>query len=569
MSPDPQLIRAEPHTQIGLVIQRDASILLERWSRRAVEEQPNARRVHHKALLDHLTDFLQALGRSLIETDERTTRAHCMPAAVHGGQRWETGWSLAEVVRDYQILRLVILDYLEETLERPLDNREVMAIGLALDEAITASIVTYTRSRDEHSRQLEEKRAELDRQVQESLRSRAEALRASDRRKNEFLATLAHELRNPLAPLGNAVGVLQRHPTNDPIVLQIRDIFDRQVQQMSRLLDDLLDVSRIAQGKVVLQKKAINLAAVVAQAMQMSEPLLKARQLQFEAALPQSEVWLEADPTRLAQIIVNLVNNAAKYTERGGRVWLSIEQEDSQAVLRVRDTGTGIAPELLPHIFDLFTQAEWPADRAEGGLGIGLALVRRLVELHAGAITASSAGPGKGSEFVVRLPALPATRNKGDGQTSHEKKPPLSKPISRRILVVDDNVDAAESLALLLQVQGHEVEVAHDGPTALKKAESLRPEVVLLDIGLPRMDGCQVARQMRQQAWGDGTLIVALTGYGQEEDRQRSAAAGFNAHLVKPVDLEALYQLLTHAKEFTGPANECSGESSPAASDAG
>ena len=223
-----------------------------------------------------------------METDEQATRDHCMPATVHGEQRWEAGWSLAEVVRDYQILRLVILDYLEETLERPLDNREVMAIGLALDEAITASIVTYTTSRDKHLRQLEEKRAGLARKVQEFLRSQAEALRESDRRKNEFLATLAHELRNPLAPLGNAVGVLHRHPTNDPIVLQIRDIFDRQVQQMGRLLDDLLDVSRIGQGKVLLQKEAVNLAAVVAQAVQMNEPLLKARQLHFEVVLPKS-----------------------------------------------------------------------------------------------------------------------------------------------------------------------------------------------------------------------------------------------------------------------------------------
>jgi signal transduction histidine kinase/ActR/RegA family two-component response regulator len=569
MSPDPQLIRAEPHTQIGLIIQRDATTLIERWSRRAVEEQPNARRVHHEALLDHLSDFLQALGRSLMETDETTTRGHCRPATVHGGQRWEAGWSLAEVVRDYQILRLVLLDYLEETPERPLENREVMAIGLALDEAITASIVTYTTSRDEHLRQLEEKRVELDRKVQEFLRSQAEALRRSDRRKNEFLATLAHELRNPLAPLGNAVGVLRRHPTTDPIILQIRDIFDRQVQQMARLLDDLLDVSRIAQGKVMLQKEAVSLAAVVGHAVQMNEPLLKARELHFEVVAPTHEVWLEADPIRLAQIIVNLVNNAGKYTERGGRVWLTLGQEDAHAVLRVRDTGAGIAPELLPHIFDLFTQAEWPVDRSQGGLGIGLALVRRLVELHGGAITASSPGVGNGSEFVVRLPALSAIPPMRDGQASREDKSLLSKAAHRRILVVDDNVDAAESLALLLQVQGHSVEIAHDGPMALHKAEDLRPEVVLLDIGLPRLDGYEVARQMREQAWGNGALIVALTGYGQDEDRQRSAAAGFNAHLVKPIDLEALYQLLAHARDFSGSPSECPGASSQSASDAG
>jgi two-component system CheB/CheR fusion protein len=240
-----------------------------------------------------------------------------------------------------------------------------------------------------------------------------------------------------------------------------------------------------------------------------------------------------------------------------------VEQEDAQAILRVRDTGAGIAPDLLPHIFDLFTQAEWLADGSQGGLGIGLALVRRLVELHAGAITASSPGLGRGSEFVVRLPALPGTPVHEDSQARREAGSRFPKPSRRRILVVDDNVDAAESLALLLQVQGHEVEVAHDGPLALKTAERFRPEVVLLDIGLPRMDGYQLARLMREQPWGNGTLIVALTGYGQDEDRQRSAAAGFNAHLVKPVDLECLAQLLAHAGDLSNLPSECSGFSAP------
>jgi len=556
MSIDPQLIRTEPHTEIGLVIERDASILIDRWTRRAVEEQPNAKRVHQKALLDHLTDFLQALGRTLMETEEANTMGHRLPAKVHGEERWEIGWSLPELVRDYQILRLVIVDYLEETLERPLGSREGMAIDLALDEAITSSVVTYANSRDEHLRQLEEKRVELDRQVQEHLRHKAEALRESDRRKNEFLATLAHELRNPLAPLRNAVGVLQLHLSTDPTVMQIRDIFDRQVQQMARLLDDLHDVSRIAQGKVVLQKQRVNLATVVAQALQMSEPLLKARQLHFEVSLPARQLWLEADTVRLAQIIVNLINNAAKYTERGGRVWLTAETEGKEAVIHVRDTGAGIAAELLPHIFELFTQAEWPEDRSQGGLGIGLALVRKLVELHGGAITASSPGRGQGSEFVVRLPALPGSTAEGPGQPRREEKSHPSTALRRRILVVDDNVDAAESLALLLQLKGHEVQVAHDGPTALKTAVQFRPEAVLLDIGLPRMDGYQVAQQIREQSWGSNVLVVALTGYGQDEDRQRSAAAGFNAHLIKPVGLEVLSQLLAHAKDFTGPISQ-------------
>lgn len=543
MSTDPQLLRAEPFTEIGLIIQRDAGIILQRWTCRAVEEQPTARRVHHQALLDHFREFLQAMGRSLMETDEARTSGHCHPATVHGEQRWEVGWSLPELIRDYQILRLVILEYLEETLERSLASREVMAIGLALDEAISASIVTYATSRDEHLRQLEEKRAELNQQIQEHLRQHTFALQESDRRKNEFLATLAHELRNPLAPLRNALEVLFVQPPTDPTVLQIRDIFDRQVRQMTRLLDDLLDVSRIAQGKVVLRKERVNLATVAAQAAQMSEPLLKSRRLQFELIPPREELWLEADPARLVQIIVNLLNNAAKYTDRGGRVWLVVEREEGEAVVRVRDTGTGITPELLPHIFNLFTQAEWPADRAQGGLGIGLSLVRRLVELHDGAIVAESAGPNRGSEFIVRLPALPVAATANPSLAVSAPSGAFPSP-PRRILVVDDNLDAAESLALLLRLQGHDVHVAYDGAAALTAAETLAPEAAILDIGLPHMDGYQVAQRMREKATGRRLLLVALTGYGQDEDRQRSLKAGFNAHLVKPVDLEALNRIL-------------------------
>ncbi|OAI41620.1 hypothetical protein AYO40_02900 [Planctomycetaceae bacterium SCGC AG-212-D15] len=547
MSPDPQIIRAESHTEIGLVIQRDTNILIERWIRRAVEEQPNATRVRHQALLDHFREFLQALGRSLTETDETHTNGHCFPATVHGEQRWDVGWSLPEVVRDYQILRLVILNHLEETLDRPLGYREVMAIGLALDEAIAASVFMYTKSRDEHLREVEAKRNELDQQVQEHLRHQAEALRESDRRKNEFLAILAHELRNPLAPLRNGVEVLSRHSTPDPTVLKIRGIFDRQVQQMARLLDDLLDVSRIAQGKVMLQKERIGLTSLLTHAAQMSEAVLKSRELHFEVVPPPADAWLEGDRVRLTQVITNLLNNAAKYTDRGGHVWLEGAREGNDVVIRVRDTGVGISAELLPHIFDLFTQAEWPADRSQGGLGIGLALVRRLVEMHGGRITASSAGTGQGSEFLVRLPAVPPTAA-GESPSSSRADGDGSTAPRRRILAVDDSADAAESLALLLRLQGHEVRVAYDGTTALKAAAEFQPEVVLLDIGLPRLDGYQVAQRLREQEGGDRLLLVALTGYGQDEDRQHSAAAGFDSHLVKPVDLELLRQILAHAR---------------------
>jgi len=267
-----------------------------------------------------------------------------------------------------------------------------------------------------------------------------------------------------------------------------------------------------------------------------------------EVAPPAEPVWLEADPVRLVQIVVNLLNNAAKYTEPGGRVWLSAGREGQEAVLRVRDTGMGIPPEMLPHVFELFTQGEWSAGHAQGGMGIGLALVRRLVELHGGTITASSAGLGQGSEFVVRLPASPVQSVRRDGPARHADEQPVSpgpRPSRRRILVVDDNVDAANTLSMLLELEGHEIRVAYDGPAALKAAEDFLPEVVLLDIGLPRMDGYEVGRRLRERPATEKVLLVALTGYGKDEDRQRSHEAGFNAHLVKPVDLDGLRAVLT------------------------
>jgi signal transduction histidine kinase/ActR/RegA family two-component response regulator len=558
MSLDPGLIRAEAHTEVGLVIQRDTTILIERWSRRAVQEQPHARRVHEKALIDHLHDFLQALGRSLAESDDSATYQHCSAATVHGEDRWETGWSLPEVVRDYQILRLVILDYLAEALERPPGRRAVMAIGLALDEAIAASVNTYAASRDRHFRQLEEERAERDRQIQEYLRQKAEVLREVDRRKNEFLAVLGHELRNPLAPLWNAVQVMELHEAQGragPTSTSSREMIKRQVQQLSRLADDLLDVSRLAQNKIELRKERVDLRAVVAQAVQTSTPHLSARRHAFESVLPPEPVWLTADPARLAQVVVNLLNNAAKYTEPGGRVVLEVGRDMDSGVVRVRDNGLGIPPEMLPHVFELFTQGEWSIDRAQGGIGIGLALVRRLVELHGGSITAHSDGPGGGSEFVVRIPALPAGgAGAQPGPREGDASPRAPAVPACRILVVDDNVDAADSLGMLLTIEGHEIELGYDGVTALSKAESFRPDVLLLDIGLPRMDGHEVARRLREQPWGKGVLLVALTGYGQEDDRRRSQEAGFNAHLIKPIDLDALRALLVHRDVLTGGA---------------
>jgi signal transduction histidine kinase/CheY-like chemotaxis protein len=544
MSIDPQVIRSEAHTEIGNILQRDAGIVLERWGRRAAEEQPNAKRVHHAVLLDHLRDFLHTLGRSLSESENPHTCEHCLSAANHGEQRWESGWSLLEVVRDYQILRLVVLDYLEESLDRPLGYREVLAIGLALDEAIAASVVQYVRGRDEYLQELEEKRAQDNEVVQQRLREQAEALQQADQRKNEFLAMLAHELRNPLAPVRNAIQILRLKGPPDPELQWARDLIDRQVQHMASMVDDLLDVSRIARGKIKLEKEPVELATVAARAVEMVRPLADSRKHQVTVALPDEPVWLEADPHRLVQVLTNLLTNAAKYTDEGGQIWLTAERQGDEVAIMVRDTGIGIAADLLPRLFFPFTQEERLPDRAQGGLGIGLSLVRSLVDLHGGRVRVFSAGRGQGSEFVLHLPVL--------------KKPPPAaegkKPLHRgqapahRILVVDDNRDAAQSLGLLLKLSGHEVHTAHDGPAALEAVHTYAPQIVLLDIGLPGMDGLEVAHRLRQDLGLKDILLVALTGYGQEEDRRRTQEAGFNAHLVKPVDLEELHELLARHK---------------------
>jgi CheY-like chemotaxis protein/two-component sensor histidine kinase len=334
----------------------------------------------------------------------------------------------------------------------------------------------------------------------------------------------------------------------DPAVLgRVREMMERQVQHMTRMVDDLLDVSRITRGKIELRKQAVDLASVVERTVEAIRPLLEDRQQELRVDLPPEPLRLEADPTRLEQVLANLLNNAAKYTDHGGDVWLSARRGGGELVLRVRDTGVGIAPDMLPRIFEPFVQADRVLHQSQGGLGIGLTLVRKLVEMHGGSVTAHSAGPGKGSEFVVRLPALsPKQPSTGDTSAGQGGEPVGAAP-QRRILVVDDNVDAAESLALLLRMEGYDVRVAHDGPAALAAVEADRPDLVFLDIGMPVMNGYDVARRLRQRRL-ENLVLVAVTGWGQEEDRRRSQEAGFDHHLVKPVEPEALHKLLAGAR---------------------
>ncbi|MDC3989144.1 PAS domain S-box protein [Polyangium jinanense] len=367
-----------------------------------------------------------------------------------------------------------------------------------------------------------------------------QALREADRRKDEFLAMLAHELRNPLAPIRNAAQILRLVGMADPRIERSTAIIERQVQHMSRLVDDLLDVSRITSGKIKLQKGRVDVAPIVWRALETARPLLDARKHEIAIELPTEPVWVYADPTRLTQMIENLLTNAAKYTEERGHITIAVERAGDTVSIRVRDTGIGIPQEMLTRVFDLFTQVDRSLARSEGGLGIGLTLVKNIAEMHGGTVEARSEGRGKGSEFIVRLPILPEAKPQAGAGASAASHPTAS----RRILLVDDNPDVAESLSMLLRIAGHEVHTVHDGPAALEAARTFRPEVVLLDIGLPGMNGYEVARRLRQDPDQGQAILVALTGYGHDEDRRRTKEAGFSAHLVKPVDLVKLDAIL-------------------------
>jgi PAS domain S-box-containing protein len=369
-----------------------------------------------------------------------------------------------------------------------------------------------------------------------------EALREADRRKDEFLATLAHELRNPLAPIRNAVDILKLQELSDPSLQAARDILDRQSRQLVRLVDDLLDVNRITRGKLQLRKEHVELAAVLAQALEGAGPQVLSAGQELSVSLPPEPLYLDADPLRLAQVFVNLLTNASKYTDKGGRIRLSAQQTGEEVVVKVEDTGVGIAPGHLSDIFEMFAQVRSSALQPLPGIGIGLALARDLVVMHGGRIEAHSEGVGQGSAFIVYLPVVAdaATPSPSDrGATSD-----LRAPTSRRILVVDDEAIVARALAVLLRLLGNEVEIAHDGLEAVAAAERYRPDVIFLDIGMPRLDGYAACRQIRAQPWGQGIKIVALTGWGTDKDRGQTAEAGFDAHLVKPVDASALVQLL-------------------------
>lgn len=371
-------------------------------------------------------------------------------------------------------------------------------------------------------------------------RQSEEAARDAERRKDEFLATLAHELRNPLAPIRNALQIMTK-PQGDPArAASLRMIVDRQVKHMVRLIDDLMDVSRITQGRLELRPERVDLDAVIQIAVETSRPLLESKRQALRVERPNPPLHVDADLTRLAQVFSNLLNNSAKYSPPSAVVSITVERDGRHVVVRVTDTGAGIPPDMLERVFEMFVQLSPPSVRE--GLGIGLTLVKRIVELHGGTVEASSAAEGQGSTFSVRLPLAepaedvlqPATLGK-DRESS----------VCTRILVADDNQDAAQTLAALLELEGHEIRIARDGLEALRIAEEFRPQIALLDIGMPNMDGYQAARHIRERPWGNSVCLVALTGWGQEQDKRRAGEAGFNSHLVKPADPRALLELIT------------------------
>jgi PAS domain S-box-containing protein len=381
--------------------------------------------------------------------------------------------------------------------------------------------------------------------LEDNLRRLAVDLSNADRRKNEFLATLAHELRNPLAPMSNMLEVVKRADGNNQIIKTAHETLERQLGQMIRLVDDLLDLNRVTHDRLELRHDEVALSTVIQQAVEVARPLVDAAGHHLTVELPDEPIYLEADRARLAQVFGNLLNNSSKYTRPGGRVELSAKREGDDVIVSIKDNGAGIPHDKLDSIFDMFMQVDGKSERSQGGLGIGLTLVKRLTEMHGGSVEARSAGEGQGSEFIVRLPVLnrPAVQGDSGPEMESDLQP------QRRILIVDDNRDSADSLAMLMEITGNKTYLAHDGVEAIKAVEKYRPEVVLLDIGLPELDGYEVCRRVRAQPWGKDIIVIALTGWGQDEDRRKSEEAGFNGHLVKPVDYDKLLDLLACLSE--------------------
>ena len=513
------------------------SLLMDRW-REHVRRDPT-QAGHRLALTDmdlddHLPSLLDKLAEGL-----RVEVPHDVEAegAAHGHQRRVLGYTVPEILWEFRIFRQVLMDCLRDyqrvhrngVTDEEIDEARERILDV-IDRSMTASAQRYTTDteaeRNTAMHALHERTNEL--------AQRTAALEEADRQKNHFLAMLSHELRNPIAPILSATHILKQAHL-EPRFERARDIIGRQARYQARLLDDLLEVNRIILGKFTLHKAPVDFLDAIRQAAETCAGALTAKHIDLELTLPAAPVVVHADPTRIVQVVTNLLTNAVKFTPPRGKVWLAVDIEDKTAVLRLRDTGIGIDPHLLPHIFEMFAQADSSLDRASSGLGVGLTLAKHLVEAHGGAIEAHSEGLGKGALFIVRWPVL----------TSDVPQPDLARvPRSKRIAVVEDNPDARVLLAQVLEAMGFAVLTAQDGEEALRLAEQERLPTYIIDLGLPRINGFEVARRIRQMPASEGALLIALSGYGSPEDKQKAAEAGFDHHLTKPADMEKLERLL-------------------------
>ncbi len=491
--------------------------------------------------VDELTAALAGGAGTIVLPEEAILAGKGKALAVALGQ--QPPWSSLPVVvltaagPDSALKVRTILELGEVTLlKRPLEMETFL-------NAVRAAL----RDRERQYR-IRDQVAELER-AQEELRASEEALRDADQKKDDFIALLAHELRNPLAPLRNGLQVMRLAGDRDAeAVVQARAMMERQLTHLVRLVDDLLDVSRISRNKLELRRERVLLADVVSSAVETARPMIEAANHDLQITLPAGPVYLDADLTRLAQVFSNLLTNSAKYTARGGQIRLAAERGADAVVVRVQDNGIGIPAASLENIFDMFSQVDRSIERDTGGLGIGLALVRGLVEMHGGSVAAVSAGQDQGSTFTVRLPLAKARPAPREANGTNGRQP----RIRRRVLVVDDNRDGASSMAMMLRLLGNEIRTAHDGIEALEQARAFQPDVILMDLGMPRLNGLEATRRIREQEWGRDVAIIALTGWGQEGDRERSRQAGCNGHLVKPVDLPDLEKLLADVQPKGG-----------------
>ena len=522
-----------------------------------VDDQP-AKLLSYEAMLNDLGENL-IKANSGREALEHLLREDITIVLMDVSMPELDGFELAEIIRQhprYQKTAIIFVSAVQTTDLDRLKGYETGAVDyvsvpvipqlLRAKVRVFADLYRKTREAERLNRELEDRVAERTQELERAVHVQmelADQLREADRRKDEFLALLAHELRNPLAPIVNAIGVMKLEPELSTELAWCRDVMDRQARQLTRLVDDLLDVSRITRGKIRLRLERIDLGKVVEGALETSRPLIDAHKHRVLLHVPDKPIELEGDPTRLTQVVSNLLNNAAKFQEEGGLIEVRVDRDGEFALLSVRDQGFGIPAAALKRVFDLFTQGERGNERVQGGLGIGLSLVRNLVELHGGFVSAHSPGAGRGSTFIVRLPRVVAAREEATIRVADEgagREEPL------KVLVIDDNLDAADSLAILLRLRGHEVYVAHDGKQALQVAEQEIPALVLMDLGLPEMDGYELCKRFRERGWGE-MRIVAMTGYGQERDRIRVEAAGFDAHAVKPVEFAELAKLLVRS----------------------